>query len=211
LSSPIDRRPKFIHYKPNITLISGIAWDHVNVFPTFDNYVDQFRQLLNVVEPGGVVIYNETDEVLRDLVISDRSLVKKFPYRTPQYKIRDGKVWLDTFEGEIPLEIFGAHNLLNLEGARMICNQMRVTDEEFYEAIASFGGASKRLELIGSNRHTKVFKDFAHAPSKVEATTKALKELHPERKLIACLELHTFSSPNLPRNTKAHWTRLTNP
>jgi UDP-N-acetylmuramate: L-alanyl-gamma-D-glutamyl-meso-diaminopimelate ligase len=196
LSSPIDRRPKFIHYKPNITLISGIAWDHVNVFPSFDMYVDQFKQLLDVVEPGGVVIYNEDDAVLRDLVLSHPAQIKRFPYRTPDYQTREGNVWLNTFEGEVPLKVFGAHNLLNLEGARLICNQMRITDEEFYEAIASFGGASKRLELIGSNSLTKVYKDFAHAPSKVEATTKALKELHPERKLVACLELHTFSSLN---------------
>lgn len=196
LSSPTDLRPKFIHYRPNITLISGIAWDHVNVFPTFDDYKEQFSKLLDVVEPGGVVIYNQTDEAVAQLVEQHTAELKKFPYTLPDYSINNGESFLHTPEGDVPLQIIGKHNMNNLEGARLICNQMGVTDDQFYEAMASFSGAARRLQVLKEEGQFIAYRDFAHAPSKVTATTQAVKESFESRKLIACLELHTFSSLN---------------
>lgn len=197
LSSPIDPRPKFLHYKPNIALISGIAWDHVNVFPTYQSYLDQFELLLNTMDTGGTLIYNEQDEEVIKLVANNKDEIKKFAYGLPDYQISHEGFVLNTFEGDIPLKFFGKHNMNNLEGARWICNQMGLTDEEFYEAIAEFQGASKRLELIYESAGKKVFLDFAHAPSKVKATVNATKEAFASKKLVACLELHTFSSLNI--------------
>lgn len=196
LSSPIDLRPKFHLYRANIALLSGIAWDHINVFPTFDNYVDQFRIFVDTMIKGGMMVYNIEDEVVKQVVEQTDNQIKIYPYKTPDYTIENGSTILDTSEGEIPLEIFGKHNLQNLEGARSICFHLGVSEEEFYEAIADFKGASKRLEKIAENPQTVVFKDFAHSPSKVEATTKAVKEQYANRKLLACLELHTYSSLN---------------
>ncbi len=196
LSSPIDRRPKFHLYKPNIALISGIAWDHINVFPTFENYTDQFRIFTDSVIHGGSMIYNEEDPVVKKIVESSENSIKKYPYSTPEYTIENGITYLDTSDGDLPLEIFGDHNLQNLAGAKWICQHMGVDEDDFYEAIASFKGASKRLEKVAENKETVIFKDFAHSPSKVSATTKAVKEQYAERELIACLELHTYSSLN---------------
>ncbi len=196
LSSPIDMRPKFHLYKPNIALLSGIAWDHINVFPTFENYVEQFSIFTNSLTDGGIMVYNEEDKTLQKVVESSQNPIKKYPYTTPTYKIVDGVTYIDTLEGQLPLEIFGEHNLQNLAGAKWICQHMGVGEEEFYEAIASFKGASKRLEKITENKSTVVFKDFAHSPSKVEATTTAVKNQYKERQLLACLELHTYSSLN---------------
>ena len=194
LSSPIDRRPKFHLYKPNIALLSGIAWDHINVFPTFDNYVEQFDVFLNLITDGGAIIYNEEDPEVKKLVEDSTSLIKKYPYQTPHYVVENGKTLLETPEGLMPIEIFGKHNLNNLEGARWICQLMGVDATDFYEAISTFKGASKRLEKIAESPTTVVFKDYAHSPSKVEATTQAVKKQYPDRKLLACLELHTYSS-----------------
>lgn len=196
LSSPIDLRPKFHLYKANIALLSGIAWDHINVFPTFENYVDQFSTFVNTMVKGGMMVYNEEDDVVNKVVEETLNQIKKYPYKTPEYTIANGATILDTVEGEIPLEIFGEHNLQNLEGARAICFHLGIGEEDFYEAIADFKGASKRLEKIAENDKTVVYKDFAHSPSKVGATTKAVREQYPERKLLACLELHTYSSLN---------------
>ena len=194
LSSAIDRSPKFHLYKPNIALLSGIAWDHVNVFPTFESYVEQFKIFLDKITSGGSVIYNTEDEVLSKTVLASENTIKKYPYRTPEHEIKDGQTLLDTPEGLMPMEIFGKHNLQNLEGARWICQLMGVDEIDFYEAIASFTGASKRLEKIYDSSETIIYKDYAHSPSKVEATTAAVKEQYPDKKLIACLELHTYSS-----------------
>lgn len=196
LSSPIDLRPKFHLYKANIALLSGIAWDHINVFPTFDNYVEQFRIFVDTMVKGGIMVYNEEDQEVSQVVNQTSNQIKKYPYRTPEYSIVNGATILDTDEGEIPLEIFGRHNLQNMEGARSICFHLGVSEEDFYEAIADFKGASKRLEKIAENSQTAIFKDFAHSPSKVEATTNAVKEQYENRKLLACLELHTYSSLN---------------
>ena len=196
LSSPIDRRPKFHLYKPNIALLSGIAWDHINVFPTFEGYVDQFRIFTDSLTNGGIMVYNEEDTTVKEVVESSTHPIKKYPYSTPTYEIEEGITAIDTPDGMMPLEIFGDHNLQNLAGAKWICQHMGVDEEDFYEAIASFKGASKRLEKIVENSQTVVFKDFAHSPSKVKATTEAVKKQYAQREVIACLELHTYSSLN---------------
>jgi UDP-N-acetylmuramate: L-alanyl-gamma-D-glutamyl-meso-diaminopimelate ligase len=196
LSSPIDRRPKFHLYKPNIALLSGIAWDHINVFPTYENYVAQFEIFLTQMTSGGAVIYNEEDFEVKRVVEQSTSPIKKYPYRTPNYAVADGQTLLDTPEGDMPIEIFGKHNLNNLEGARWICQLMGVDADDFYEAISTFKGASKRLEKITESLNAVAYKDYAHSPSKVKATTTALKDQYPNRALIACLELHTYSSLN---------------
>ncbi|MEZ7917084.1 MAG: Mur ligase family protein [Patiriisocius sp.] len=196
LSSAIDRRPKFHLYKPNIALLSGIAWDHINVFPTFDNYVEQFRIFLSQITHGGAIVYNQEDIEVKQVVETAQNQIKKYPYQTPRYSVNNGDTLLDTEDGPMPIEVFGKHNLNNLEGARWICQLMGVQQEDFYEAIATFKGASKRLEKIGQGPTSIAYKDFAHSPSKVRATTQALKSQYPERSLLACLELHTYSSLN---------------
>jgi UDP-N-acetylmuramate: L-alanyl-gamma-D-glutamyl-meso-diaminopimelate ligase len=196
LSSPIDRRPKFHLYKPNIALLSGIAWDHINVFPTFENYVEQFEIFVNQITKGGIFVYNEEDETVKKVVEETTNTIRKIAYQTPSYTVEDGTTLLDTPEGPMPIEVFGAHNLNNLAGAKWICQNMGVDEADFYEAIASFRGASKRLEKIAEGKGKVAYKDFAHSPSKVSATTKAVKAQYPNRKLVACLELHTYSSLN---------------
>jgi len=196
LSSPIDLRPKFHLYKPNIALISGISWDHINVFPTFENYTEQFSIFANSLVNGGIMVYNEEDEIVKQVVETSESPTKKYPYKTPEHKIVNGITYIETSEGEMPLEFFGNHNLQNMAGAKWICQHIGVGEDEFYEAIASFKGASKRLEKITENDSTVVFKDFAHSPSKVEATTNAVKDQYSERTVLVCLELHTYSSLN---------------
>lgn len=196
LSSPIDRRPKFHLYKPNIALLSGIAWDHINVFPTFENYVEQFQIFVDGIVKGGSITYNEEDENVRKVVEASENAIRKLPYHTPDYTVENGVTFLETPEGPMPIEVFGAHNLSNLAGAKWICQNMGVDEDDFYEAIATFKGASKRLEKIANGKTCVAYKDFAHSPSKVAATTKAVKEQFPDRKLIAFLELHTYSSFN---------------
>jgi UDP-N-acetylmuramate: L-alanyl-gamma-D-glutamyl-meso-diaminopimelate ligase len=196
LSSPIDRRPKFHLYKPNIALLSGIAWDHINVFPTFENYVEQFEIFTDSLTNGGIMVYNEEDEEVKKIVEKSLHPIKKYPYSTPDHTIDNGITYIDTPDGALPLEIFGKHNLQNLAGAKWICQHVGVDQDDFYEAIASFKGASKRLEKIAENESTVIFKDFAHSPSKVQATTNAVKNQYNNRKVLACLELHTYSSLN---------------
>ena len=196
LSSPIDRRPKFHLYKPNIALLSGIAWDHINVFPTFDNYVEQFRIFVDGIVKGGSITYNIEDKEVKRVVESSDNAIRKLPYSTPEYSVENGQTLLETPEGPMPIEIFGRHNLNNLAGAKWICQNMGVDEDDFYEAIGTFSGASKRLEKIAEGDSAVVYKDFAHSPSKVMATTNAVKEQYPNRKVIACLELHTYSSFN---------------
>ncbi|WP_299160802.1 Mur ligase family protein [uncultured Tenacibaculum sp.] len=196
LSSPIDMRPKFHLYKPNIALLSGIAWDHINVFPTFENYVEQFSVFTDSLTNGGIMVYNQEDENVKRVVEESEHPIKKYSYTTPSYFIENGITFIETEVGNLPLEIFGEHNLQNLAGAKWICQHMGIEEDEFYEAIESFKGASKRLEKIAENDTTVIFKDFAHSPSKVEATTTAVKNQYKNRTLLACLELHTYSSLN---------------
>ncbi|KKK62158.1 hypothetical protein LCGC14_3007130, partial [marine sediment metagenome] len=188
LSSPIDRRPKFHLYKPNIALLSGIAWDHINVFPTFENYVEQFRIFVDSIVKGGSITYNVEDPEVRKVVEASENAIRKLPYTTPHYEVQDGQTLLETPEGLMPIEVFGKHNLSNLAGAKWICQNVGVDEADFYQAIATFSGASKRLEKLAEGKSSVLYKDFAHSPSKVAATTKAVKEQYPERKLIACLE-----------------------
>ena len=196
LSSAEDRQPKFLHYHPNIALISGIAWDHINVFKTFDDYLEQFRKFTESITSGGVLVYNEEDEEVVKIVENSQKYFRKLPYKTPEYSIREGKVYLKTSMGEIPLSVFGKHNLLNMEGAKLICQQLGIMEEEFYEAIMSFKGASKRLEKVERKDGGILYKDFAHAPSKVKATVAAFKEQFKQEKTYGFLELHTYSSLN---------------
>ena len=196
LSSPLDRRSKFLLYQPNIALLSGIAWDHINVFPTFENYLEQFEKFVDSITNGGIIVYNTEDMNVMRIVLKSQNPIRKIPYKTPAHFIENGITYLETIDGPIPLEIFGKHNLSNLEGARHICNHLGIMDEEFYEAIQTFKGASKRLELVKRENNYVVYKDYAHSPSKVSSTTAAVKEQYNDKQLLACLELHTYSSLN---------------
>lgn len=196
LSSPLDRRPKFHLYEPNIALLSGIAWDHINVFPTFENYTDQFRIFIDKITNGGILIYNEEDELVKQIAEESTNPIRKIPYNTLENEIVDGVAYLITSEGPMPLEVFGQHNINNISGAKWVCQNMGIDEDDFFDAITSFKGASKRLEKLYDKDTTVVYKDFAHSPSKVKATMKAVREQYPNKKLIACLELHTYSSLN---------------
>ena len=194
LSSPIDRRPKFHLYKPNTALISGIAWDHINVFPTWENYIDQFRKFCEVIEPGGKLIYNVEDPTLKSLGEEFKGKLETKPYQTPEYRVTDTGTVM-THEGkEYELQIFGAHNLQNLVGAMRLAESMRISNHDFLHAIRTFKGAGKRLQKVVEHDSFTMFKDFAHSPSKLKATTSAVKEQYPARNVVACMELHTFSS-----------------
>lgn len=204
LSSPIDRRPKFHWYAPHVGCISGIAWDHINVFPTFENYVGQFKTYTDKFEKDGSLIFYEGDESIIEVVNMLRPDIKALPYRTPDFEVRDGITYVIVDAGfnedgqmtykELELKIFGAHNLQNLICAKMMLTEIGVRDDQFFEAIASFTGAAKRLEKIAENESSVAYKDYAHSPSKLKATVSATKQQFPDRKLIACMELHTFSS-----------------
>lgn len=173
-----------------------MPWDHINVFPTFENYVEQFKVFVDSIVKGGSITYNEEDAEVKKVVEASDNPIRKFPYAIPEYCVENGQTLLETSEGPMPIEVFGRHNLSNLAGAKWICQHMGVDEVDFYEAIATFKGAAKRLEKIAEGRASVAYKDFAHSPSKVSATTRAVKEQYPDRKLIACLELHTYSSFN---------------
>ena len=194
LTSPIDRRPKFHLYKPHIAVLTGIAWDHINVFPTFENYVEQFQKFTDLIEHQGRLIYCGEDENLRKIAEKLRQDIVSFPYSTPKYTVRNGITYLQTSTGETALKVFGEHNLQNLEAARLVCKQLGVQDNKFYEAIADFTGATNRLEKVFETETSMAFKDFAHSPSKLRATVQAVRGQYPDKKLVACMELHTFSS-----------------
>ena len=196
LSSPIDLRPKFLWYHPHLTVISGIAWDHMNKFPDKQDYIHQFEKYIDTIEPGGTLIYNREDAVLNEIASKHQNNIQKIAYKTPAYKKEGNRFYLKTGKGKIPMQILGAHNMQNTEAARLICNELGITNDDFYQAMQSFEGADKRLEKLIETETTVVFKDFAHAPSKVGASVKAVKESYPGKKVIAVLELHTYSSLN---------------
>ncbi len=196
LSSPIDKRPKFLHYKPHIAVLTGIAWDHINVFPTFDGYVNQFRNFIQGMRDGTQLFYYGWDEHLQSLILENEHYCDAKLYVQPSYSVVDGKVILHTDLGDFPLMIFGKHNLENLNAAWHVCRELGVSDEAFLASIAKFKGAARRLQHLGGNDTTDAYLDFAHAPSKAKATVNAVKSIRSDRKLIACLELHTFSSLN---------------
>ncbi len=196
-SSPVDPRPKFLHYQPHIALISGIAWDHVNIYPTYEVYVDQFELLADAMPKGGILVFDQTDDMLDVICQKEREDVHRLPYKAHPYEVKDGQTLLITKQNtRVPLLIFGEHNMKNLSGAMTICDRLGITEDMFYEAIQSFKGAARRLERVATQSHKTVFRDFAHAPSKVEATTEAVREQFPDKKILACVELHTFSSLN---------------
>lgn len=196
LSSPIDRRPKFHLYHPHLAVLSGIAWDHINVFPTYENYLEQFRIFIDLIESGGTLIYCSEDPELDKLVEGNARLNLK-PYGIHPHRIEEGVTHLITgMDEDIPVAVFGDHNLMNLNAARLVCAELGIDSSDFYDAIADFTGASKRLERIASTNNSAVFKDFAHSPSKLVATVGAVQKQFPNRKLVACMELHTFSSLN---------------
>lgn len=194
LSSPIDLRPKFHLYHPHIAVISGIAWDHINVFPTFENYVEQFQIFADKVENGGCLIYFNDDQNINK--IGEGFKGKKVPYNVHSNKCFDGITYLLDNGNEYPLLIFGDHNLQNLNAALNVCLELGISKEEFYKHIQTFKGAAKRLELVDKNESCNIYKDFAHSPSKLKATSSAVKKQFTNRKLVACMELHTFSSLN---------------
>ncbi len=194
LASALQPVPKFHLYRPDIALISGIAWDHVNVFKTFESYVDQFRIFIDLIEPGGKLVYCQEDEEVRSLAEAPEVKAQRIPYGTPKHCIVDGVTHLDTAQGDRPLNVFGRHNLMNLEGARHVCHLLGIGDAQFYSAISTFHGAAKRLEKLAEVPGRAVYKDFAHSPSKLKATVQAVREQFPDRQLVACMELHTYSS-----------------
>lgn len=194
LTSPIDRRPKFHLYKPHVAVLTGIAWDHINVFPTFPIYVEQFSKFIDLMEVQGRLIYFDGDENLNAIAENLRRDIVPFAYNTPKHEVRNGVTYLQTKKGEIALKVFGEHNLQNMEAARLAVRQIGVTDEQFYSVIGEFPGASNRLQKIKETGNKVAFKDFAHSPSKLKATVHAVKTQYNERKVIACMELHTFSS-----------------
>jgi UDP-N-acetylmuramate: L-alanyl-gamma-D-glutamyl-meso-diaminopimelate ligase len=195
-SSAMDKTPKFLKYEHHMGLISGIAWDHINAYKTVDDYVRQFEIFADATPKGGTLIFCEEDNMAMVIASNQRNDVFQIHYPVHPYVVKNEITYLKTDTGLVPLKIFGEHNMLNLNGARKLLGRIGITDEMFYEAISSFEGASKRLQLLKAGKNTSVFLDFAHAPSKVEATTSAFKERFHKRKLVACLELHTYSSLN---------------
>ena len=197
LSSPIDRRPKFHLYRPNIAVISGIAWDHINVFPTFENYIKQFHIFAESIDKEGTLIFCKEDKNLNNMVNSNSYSCQLIPYNTHNHLIeKSNTILIDKDNIRYPIGIFGIHNLQNLKAAQLVCEKIGVDKTDFYNSIADFKGASKRMELVMANNYSAFYKDFAHSPSKLKATTNALKHQFPNRTLIACMELHTFSSLN---------------
>jgi len=194
LASPIDRRPKFHLYKANLAVISGIAWDHINVFKTYADYTRQFELFIDTIEPGGKLVYCSADKDLEQIVQQSSADIEKIGYEIPEHLVKDGITYL--LPDETPLKVFGDHNLMNLNAAKLICAELGIDTKQFDAAIGSFTGAAKRLELLLAEGETNVYKDFAHSPSKLKATIDAVKAQFPNRKLVACIELHTFSSLN---------------
>lgn len=197
LSSPIDLRPKFLIYQPHIAVISGIAWDHINVFPTYATYKNAFIQFVQSIQPNGTLIYNALDKEVLDVIqSSQRKDIKYIPYEYPSYHLQNNQLIIQYASQYFPLQIFGKHNLQNSEAARLVCKELGINEENFYTAISDFKGAAKRLEKWIDTNHILVYRDFAHAPSKVKATIDAVKEVYHNKDLVAVLELHTYSSLN---------------
>lgn len=196
LTSPIDRTPKFFHYHHDTVLLSGIAWDHFNVFPDFEDYKKQFSQLLDKTPQAGKIIYCQLDPLVVEAAEQSSTLGQKIPYQAHPSRIQDGVTYLKTEFGEIEIPIFGHHNLQNLQGALEICLSLGLSKSQFYGAIQSFKGAAKRQEILARSQSSILYRDFAHAPSKLKATVHAVKNQFPNRRLIAVQELHTYSSLN---------------
>jgi UDP-N-acetylmuramate: L-alanyl-gamma-D-glutamyl-meso-diaminopimelate ligase len=196
LSSPLDLTPKFHWYRPHVALLSGIAWDHINVFPTWENYLEQFALFAHKIEDEGSLIYYSGDQELEKIANQQDKRIKTLAYKAFQYEAK-GDATIIKYEGsEYKMQVFGAHNMQNMNGARLVCREIGIQDEVFLQAMTSFKGAAKRLQLLTSNESCQMYLDFAHSPSKLKATTEAVKSQFPQRELVACMELHTFSSLN---------------
>jgi UDP-N-acetylmuramate: L-alanyl-gamma-D-glutamyl-meso-diaminopimelate ligase len=200
LTSPIDLRPKFHVYQANIGIITGIAWDHINVFPTYENYLEQFEKFAKDIPADGAIIYCASDAEVNKLLVQTETGCEKIPYETPAFSVENGKFLLPSsvtaLTGSLQLAFFGTHNLQNMMAAKHACIKAGLNQTQFFEAIASFKGTAKRLETLKETPESLIIRDFAHAPSKLKATVNAVRELYPERKLIAIYELHTYSSLN---------------
>ena len=194
LSSPIDRRPKFHLYHPHVAIISGIAWDHINVFPTYEGYVSQFDKFCQVIEKNGTLVYNTEDKEVNSLGEKYKSDINCIPYQTPDYDVAENGTILRHDGNVYELQIFGGHNLQNLMGAMQLAFAIGISNDAFLTAMSGFTGAGKRLQKVNETKGFTLYKDFAHSPSKLKATTKAVKEQYPDRRVVACMELHTFSS-----------------
>ena len=194
LTSPLDPQSKFNHYHPHVAILTGIEWDHINAFPTLEKYVATFQNFINLIEPNGVLIYNSDDTHIQQIVKNARKDIKLIPYTAHDARVIHGQTYLTTSEGELPLQIFGNHSLQNLNAAMLACQQIGISNADFYLQIQSFHGAANRLEKIYQSEQTIAFKDFAHSPSKLKATINAVQQQYPGFKLVACMELHTFSS-----------------
>ena len=196
LASPVERESKFLFYKPHIALLTGIAWDHINVFPIYKDYVNQFSRFTDTVAAHGAIAYYSGDAELQTIMANYQGTARLLPYATPAYELRNHQCYIVSNGKEYPMLIFGTHNMQNMEGARLVCREVAINDEQFYTAMMTFEGAANRLEKLAENSHTVVYKDFAHSPSKLQATVSAMKEQYPNRRLVAVMELHTFSSLN---------------
>lgn len=194
LTSTLDKRPKFHLYKPDIAIITGIAWDHINVFPTFEIYKEQFQIFADKIEKNGTLIYCNEDENVRRIAENSRADIEKLPYVAFDYKIEKGNTYIIYKSKEYLIQVFGKHNLMNMYAAMLATEKVGISNEDFLASMQSFKGASKRLELVKKTDSVSVYKDFAHSPSKLKATIEAVKDWFPNRKLVACMELHTFSS-----------------
>lgn len=193
-ASAVEKRPKIFFYHPHLSVLSGIAWDHINVFPTYDNYRSQFEQYLQGIEKDAVLFYNSEDSEVNSVVAGSGTQLRALPYAMPAFHYEDGNAVLDTAYGPVPVSVFGRHNLLNMQAALGICKELGVSEEAFYRSIATFSGAARRLEKILANDRLVAYRDFAHAPSKLKATLDAVREAFPHHRLVACFELHTYSS-----------------
>lgn len=197
LSSPLDKQPKFHQYNPHMTLLSGISWDHMNVYPTFETYKKQFHKFLRIATGGGKVFYYDGDPVLGEVVDKSHWSLLKIPYTEHPHKIEHGRYILYTKYGSIPLALIGAHNMQNLMGAMLLCKELGVEEHQFYKSIQNFKGPDRRQQLLAQANNRAVYLDYAHAPATVKATIRAFKETYPDKKLVACMELHTFSNLNM--------------
>lgn len=195
-ASIVEKRPKIFFYHPHISVLSGIAWDHINVFPTFDIYKDQFVQYLHTMEAGASLYYNNEDAEVRTLVNNTAQHLKAVPYNMPAFHYVDGNAVLDTENGPVEVSVFGRHNLLNMQAAIAVCEELGVSKKDCYRSIATFKGAARRLEKLAEYEGMVMYRDFAHAPSKLKATLDAVKEAYEDKEVIACFELHTYSSLN---------------
>jgi UDP-N-acetylmuramate: L-alanyl-gamma-D-glutamyl-meso-diaminopimelate ligase len=191
-----EKKPKIFFYHPHISVLSGIAWDHINVFPTYEIYLQQFETYLRGMEAGASLYYNCEDGEVKKVVASSAQHLKAVPYKMPKFHYENGDAVLDTENGPVRVSVFGRHNLLNMEAAVAVCVELGIAKADCYKAIASFAGAAKRLEKILETPELVAYRDFAHAPSKLKATLDAVREAYPNRELIACFELHTYSSLN---------------